>query len=359
MKHLQLAMGYGLCLAFFAAAGCRPKPKSQIVGEPSPDQPSSSPIIPSPAQQPSASPSPSQPLEMKAEKAQSLDLPKLANRVQPAVILVTVFDSSGKLLRSETGFFISEDGRFVTTAHAVDNGVNAVVKTGDGRIYNVAGILASSATLDLAILKADVKRVPFLTLSKNSKPEIGTRVGVVGSAPAGSEGAPREGAIAAKQSESQGDRLEIATPTSASSAGSPVVDENGEVVGIVTSAGEKTTIRSSSALGSLQSQIALEATARWAKTSETSPSPRPTPKPRLVYTPQPNFPSEARTHSGISRSGRFRVSFDAHGNARNVQIIQSTGNPPLDQATIGALRQWKSTPGREWFATIPVTFQDQ
>jgi hypothetical protein len=36
MKHLQLAIRYALCLAFLAATGCRAKPKSQIVGEPSP-----------------------------------------------------------------------------------------------------------------------------------------------------------------------------------------------------------------------------------------------------------------------------------------------------------------------------------
>ena len=357
MKHLQLATGYALCLAFFAAAGCRPKAKSQIVGEPSLNQPPSSPIIPSPTQQPSSSPSPSQPLEIKPEKTQPLNLPKLTNSARPAVILVTVFDSSGKLLRSETGFFISDDGRFVTTAHAIDNGVNAVAKTADGGIYNVAGIFASSAPLDLAILKADVKRVPFMPLSKNARTEVGARVGVIGSALAGSEGAPREGAIAARQPESQGDRLEIAIPMSASSTGSPVVDESGEVVGIVTSAGEKAIVTSSSAVTSLQSQIAPDATARWAKTSETSPSPRPTPKPRLVYAPQPNFPPDARTRSGISHSGRFRVSFDVHGNARNVQVIQSTGNGLLDEATIGALRQWKSTPGREWSATVPITFQ--
>ena len=45
MKHLPLAIGSALCLTFFAAVGCRPKPKSDIVGEPSPDQPPSSPII--------------------------------------------------------------------------------------------------------------------------------------------------------------------------------------------------------------------------------------------------------------------------------------------------------------------------
>ena len=358
MKDFRLAIGYALCLMFLATAGCGPKRKSQIVGGPSPEQPAASPVATSSALQPTPSPLSSQPSEIKAEQVQPLDLPKLANNVQPSVILVTVFDSSGKLLRTETGFFISDDGRFITTAHSIEGGVNAVAKTGDGGIYNVAGILASSPSLDLATLKAEVKRVPFLALSKNAEPAIGTRVGVIGSTLAGSKGTSREGTIAAKHSESQGDRLEIAMPTSASSAGSPVVDESSGLVGIVTSAGEKTIVTSSSALPSLQSQIAPEATARWAKTSETSPTPRPTPKPRVVYAPQPAFPAEAHTHPGISRSGRFRVSFSAYGNARNVQVIQSTGNGLLDQATIGALRQWKSTPGREWSATVPVTFQE-
>jgi TonB family protein len=358
MKQLRLVIGYALCLMVLAMAGCGPKPKSQIGGEPLPNQPASSPAATSPAQQPTPSPLSSQPSEVKTEQVQPLDLPKLANNVQPGVILVTVFDSSGKLLRTETGFFISDDGRFITTAHAIEGGVNAVAKTGDGGIYNVAGILASSPSLDLAILKAEVKRVPFLAPNKNAEPTIGIHVGVIGSTLAGTEGTLREGTIAAKHSESQGDRLEIAMPTSAGSAGSPVVDESGSLVGIVTSAGEKTIVTSSSALTSLQSQIAPEATARWAKTSETSPTPRPTPKPRVVYAPQPAFPAEAHTRPGMSRSGRFRVSFNAHGNARNVQIIQSTGNGLLDQATIGALRQWKSTPGREWSATVPVTFQE-
>src|SRR5438046_1901887 len=119
MKHFRLAIGYALCLVFFAAAGCRPTPKSQIGGEPLSNQPTSSPTATSPGRQLTPSPLSSQPSEVKTEQVQTLHLPKLASSVQPAVILVTVFDSSGKLLRSETGFFISDDGRFVTTAHAI------------------------------------------------------------------------------------------------------------------------------------------------------------------------------------------------------------------------------------------------
>src|SRR6266487_2153187 len=300
MKHLRLAFGYALCLAVFATAGCKPKPRYQTVGEPSSDQFAST----TSAQQPTPSPSSSQLSlsERKAEQIQLFDLPKLANSVRPAVILVSVFDSSGKLLRTQTGFFISDDGKFITTAHAIEGGANGVAKTGDGGIFNVTGILASSSPLNLAILKADVKRVPFLALNRNAKPAIGARVGVV------------------------------------------------------VSAGEKCIVWPSIALASLQSQISSDASARWPETAEARPTPRPTPQPRLVYAPVPSFPPEAYSRPS-SRSGRFLLNFNARGNVTKIQIIQSTGNVLFDRAARDTLRQWKSAPGREWVATVPITFQ--
>ena len=361
MKYLQLLLGCLFCLAFFATAGC--KPKNQIVGEPPADQPTSSPVVSSPVQPLNLSPSPpqaSQTSQIKAEQSPSLDLSRLENSVRPSVIWVTVFDSSGNLLRTQTGFFISADGRLVTTAHAIGGGINAVAKTGDGGIYNVDGILASSATLDLAILQADTKRVPFLPLNKNGSILSGTHVVVVGSGLAGNEGTPRRATISTQQS----DRFEITGATSASSIGSPVVDVNGEVIGAVISAGEKALVRPSSVLESLLSQIASDAMPRWPQTAGRSPSPSPspsprtTPKPRLVYAPAPSFPPKA-TRPGVAGSGRFRLTFDARGNVRNVEIVQSTGNVLFDQAATKTLRQWKCSPGREWVATVPVTFQSQ
>src|SRR5205814_10101439 len=41
----------------------------------------------------------------------SSDSAKLEITVQPSVIWVTVFDSKGNLLRTESGFFISAEGR--------------------------------------------------------------------------------------------------------------------------------------------------------------------------------------------------------------------------------------------------------
>ncbi len=316
MKHLRLAFGYALCLAVFATAGCKPKPRYQTVGEPSSDQFAST----TSAQQPTPSPSSSQLSlsERKAEQIQLFDLPKLANSVRPAVILVSVFDSSGKLLRTQTGFFISDDGKFITTAHAIEGGANGVAKTGDGGIFNVTGILASSSPLNLAILRADVKRVPFLALNENAKPAIGARVGVIGSGLAGSDGTPREGAI---------------------SANNLILMESG-----------LSSRRRCQAVRSVR-RLSMKA-----GTAEARPTPRPTPKPRLVYAPAPSFPPEAYSRPGW-RSGRFLLNFNTRGNVTKIQIIQSTGNVLFDRAASDTLRQWRSAPGREWVATVPITFQ--
>src|SRR5207247_1840134 len=264
MRLFRLTLECSLCLAVFATAGCGRKSNGQVIGESLAQSPSPSGVSTA-VQSQGSSQLPGQAPQSQTKQRPTLDLSRLENSVRPAVFWVTIFDSSGKLLRTQTAFCISADGRFITTAHAIEDGVNAVAKMADGEIHNVDGILASSATLDLAILQADVKRVPFLTLNKTANLEPGTHVGVVGSALASSAEAARETTISTQQP----DDVEIVATLSPDSIGSPIVDVNDEVVG----------------------------------------------------------------------------------------IVQSTGNEALDRAAIGTLHQWKSAPGGEWAATVPVTFQ--
>jgi TonB family protein len=315
--------------------------------------PQAPPITPA-AQSPVAAPV-SQSPQATPGQTPSSELGNLEAMVRPSVVWVTTFDSKGNLLRTESGFFISADGRFVTTAHAIEGCVNAVAKTADGGIYNVSGVLTVSKSADLAVLKADVKPqklLRFLDLNKTGELSAGVRVAVVGSALAGNEGSARETTITAQSS----DRLEIAGATPVSSIGSPVVNENGEVVGIVTAAGQQTTARPAAALESLLSHVAADAQARWPATAETRATPKPTPKPRIVYAPAPSFPPGG-SQSGVSGTGRFHLTFDANGNVTNVQLVRSTGNPYFDQAAIKTFRQWKSEPSQGWSVTVPVAFQ--
>jgi len=119
MRQLRLIIRYTVWLVVFASVGCGRKSVSQVVGEsPVAQSPSTLPTTSAtqaPASGPSVTPSP----EAKPGQTASSNLPKLEKAVQPSVILVTVFDPKGNLLRTQSGFFISADGRFVTTARAI------------------------------------------------------------------------------------------------------------------------------------------------------------------------------------------------------------------------------------------------
>jgi len=317
-------------------------------------QTQSPPPITTTTQLPTAAPA-SQSPQATPGQTPSSELGNLEAKVRPSVIWVTTFDAKGNLLRTESGFFISADGRFVTTAHAIEGGVNAVAKTADGGIYNVDGVLTVSKSADLAVLKADVKPqklLRFLDLTKTGEISKGAKVAVVGSALAGNEGNARETTITGHSS----DRLEITGTTAASSVGSPIVNENGDVVGIVTSAGEKTVARPVATLDSVLSRVKADTQARWAQMPGTSPTPHATPKPRLLFAPAPSFPP-GQSLPGQSGTGRFRLTFDGQGNVTDIRVVSSTGSPYFDQAAIKTLRQWKSAPSQGWQATVPVTFR--
>lgn len=343
---------YALWVAVFAAVGCGRKSIGQVVGE-SPSRSMSR--VTTATQSPTVVPSSTSGPEAKANQSPSSDLARLEASVRPSVIWVTMFDPKGNLLRTESGFFISQDGRFVTTARAIEGAVNAVAKTGDGGIYNVSGILAVSKELDLAILEAELKPrklVRFLDVNKDPDVPAGTGVVSIGSGLAGNEGSPKEMTIAEQKAE----HLELTGATPPSSVGCPLVDETGAVVGVVTSAGEKTGARSSAALESLLSRVAADTHAHWLARAEASATPRATSKPRLVYAPPPSFPPGASL-PGQSGTGRFRLTFDPAGNVTNIQLVQSTGIRVFDESAIRTLQQWRCSPGQGWAVTVPVTFR--
>jgi len=342
--------------------------------------PPTSVLIPaSPAASPSAASirAPNAPAEL--SQNQSAQFRKVAAQVAPAVILISIFDSSGKLLRNGTGFFISEDGRLVTSRSVVEGCAHAVAKTSDGRIHNVSGVLANGGTLDLVVLKAQPKqRVPFLSLSKNGADQ-GAAIAVIGNPVTGRDPLLGQGKISRKQSDQGEEFFELPIPVP-NEIGSPAVNESGEVVGVVTKGTRLTAgnvLRSATALNSLLAQIGSEAKVGWQvaglsgeppappsegplsrKTKIPLAGPQPGGNSRLIYSPIPGFPKTA-SHSSrpLKGSGRFRVTFARNGEVKDVGIVESTRNPVLDNAAVDALRQWKARPGQEWTANVPITFQ--
>jgi serine protease Do len=153
-----------------------------------------------------------------------------------------------------TGFIISSDGTIVTNRHVVPSGTTSVsVTLSDGTHYDnvdVVGRTASNSSQDIAFLKINdlkgKKLVPAV-LGDSSKTEIGDRVIAIGNALGQFQNTVTSGIIsgfgrdvvAGDQSGSQDnenltDLFQTDTAINEGNSGGPLVNINGEVIGINT-----------------------------------------------------------------------------------------------------------------------------
>ena len=288
----------------------------------------------------------------------------MAHKAESAIVELTVFDAKGQLLRSGNAFYVSKDGLLATSLDLVSDGAYGVAKSSDGKIRNVIGVIDFSKTTGLAILRAETKvGVSFLPLQKNSESiAVNAWGAVVGSSLEHKEQPMAGGLIKSLGADPKKDAFQIGGTIPSDAAGAPVVDANGDVVGVVT-AGGKNDIQPSGQLEPLLAAIKPGTAAKWSAAPAESPSPTPTPRAaprRVLYNPAPKYPFEARSiRVGPNRgSGKYRVTFGTNGLVKNVQVVQSTGQPILDNAAIEGLRQWRAEPGaNDWTVLVPITFQ--
>jgi S1-C subfamily serine protease len=84
----------------------------------------------------------------------TLSTEQLAARATPAVVLLNVFDASGRQSAIGSGF-IAPDGRVVTNMHVVEGADHVEVISARGRLLVSASYAeAISTTVDIAILPA-------------------------------------------------------------------------------------------------------------------------------------------------------------------------------------------------------------
>jgi len=167
--------------------------------------------------------------------AQSQDLlPELVRRIKPSAVAIETFDSRGEKLSRGSGFFIDSD-RVVTNRHVIDNAYRAEVHSYNGNVYPVKGVIAVDAEGDLALLRVDapLNQVRPLSLDRTS-PQEGESVVVIGN-PFGLEGSVTNGIVSAvRDIPTFGRIIQITAPISPGSSGSPVVNMQGQVIGIAT-----------------------------------------------------------------------------------------------------------------------------
>src|SRR5215510_11928856 len=161
-------------------------------------------------------------------------LPDLVRRIKPSAVAVETFDARGEKLTRGSGFFIDVD-RIVTNRHVIEGAARAEIHSSSGNVYPVKAVLAVDAEGDIALLKIDAPptQIRPLPLDKTS-PQEGESIVVIGN-PLGLEGSVTNGIVSAvRDIPTFGRIIQITAPISAGSSGSPVVNMQGQVIGIAT-----------------------------------------------------------------------------------------------------------------------------
>ena len=164
-----------------------------------------------------------------------IDLTQLVKNIQPAVATVVAYDVNGNVTSLGTGFFISKNGYLVTNYHVLFGKFSAEIKTAGGETYAIKAIVAQNQIADLLKVRVDIpaEKVRWLEVSQEP-PSIAQHVVVVGS-PMGLEQSVSDGIVSSvREIPGIGIFCQISAPISPGSSGSPVINMNGEVMGVAT-----------------------------------------------------------------------------------------------------------------------------
>ncbi len=161
-------------------------------------------------------------------------LPELVKRIKPSAVAIETFDAKNNTLSRGSGFFIAAD-RVITNRHVIEKAARVEVHLIDGKKFSAKGVLAVDGEGDLALLQVDVQKTFVHPLQVvRTVPQEGASVVVIGN-PYGLDGSVTNGIVSAvREIAGYGKIIQITAPISPGSSGSPVVNMNGQVIGVAT-----------------------------------------------------------------------------------------------------------------------------
>jgi len=149
----------------------------------------------------------------------------------------TMFGGNGRTIREgeASGVVVDTDGHLVTSYHVVEDASEINVKLDDGRSF-AAEIVGVDPAVDLAVLKINATGLTAASWGDSDKLEVGEMVWAIGS-PYGLDQTITSGIISAKGRRDLGSSvfqefLQTDVALNPGNSGGPLVDVNGDVVGI-------------------------------------------------------------------------------------------------------------------------------
>ncbi len=168
--------------------------------------------------------------------AKRLTVPQLIKVIKPLIVSITTFDKDGNPLAQGSGFFINSKGHIVSNLHVFAGSVKAKIKTKFG-VFQVTSFLDSDENSDIILFKTTfsgkVLKKKIIKIAQ-SMPMIGEKIVSIGN-PMGLELSASDGIVSAiRKRKPFGTVIQITSPISPGSSGSPVLNMRGEIIGIAT-----------------------------------------------------------------------------------------------------------------------------
>lgn len=153
------------------------------------------------------------------------------DQVKRGVVSITTFDQNGKRLLLGGGFFV-QPNRLVTSIHVLKGASRATVRTFDGQSYCVEGIVALNNDNDLALLQTNMAaNVAPLSLAGNVESE-GEQVTMVSALDDTSWKVSSGVTSNLWYIQGAGEYLRITAEVRQGNSGSPIINDQGEVVAV-------------------------------------------------------------------------------------------------------------------------------
>jgi hypothetical protein len=163
--------------------------------------------------------------------------PEILARNRKAIAVIVAAESESA--RLGTGFFVGGSDLLLTNLHVVEGAATVGIKVPEaGRVLPAAKARGYDLDNDLVVLQVDGANAQSVSLGDSDRVYSGQPIVVVGN-PEGLEQTVSNGLISGIRNVDGRKLFQISAPVSEGSSGSPVFDEQGEVIGVVVSSLEK------------------------------------------------------------------------------------------------------------------------
>jgi tetratricopeptide (TPR) repeat protein len=132
-----------------------------------------------------------------------------------------------------SGFVVRQDGIAVTAWHVLGGSQWARVEFPDGRKANVLGILYANPAKDVAVIRLEGDQFPSLPISDSDKVLSGEQISAIGHPRGGDQRVTSGVILRTRATPGVVKHLQITSPVRPGNSGGPVVNSQGEAVGIV------------------------------------------------------------------------------------------------------------------------------